>query len=262
MTTLPDWDFGALEELIQSRGDEVILETGVACACRRDDAIASLTTKDNQPSTLRKMNCQSCSGDGFIYRNARCVKGLLTSVQAGPNRRLLEGGYSVPGDAVFSPSMTIGPIGDFDKITLTYADFVGDGQNIMRGAAQHNENTGKPLGLLPTEDRLWYQPAAAVWCEDDNNVVYTQGSDFTLQDHTIRWVGNQPAKGTFYTLKYTAYLEWIVYNTPLLRMDNNRSLAQRVMLRKKHVAFSTGSRADTPAKRAEEQDRITTRAKI
>lgn len=259
---LPDWNFQVLEELIDARGDEVILETGVACTCRREDAIASMTTKENQPSTVRKMNCNECQGDGYLYRNARCVRGLVTSVEAGPNRKLLEGGYAVPGDAIFSPSLNAGRVSDFDRITFTHSVSVGDGQIIMRGAAQHNENQGLRIGVTVDEDRLYYMGDCAIWCEDATGGVYVQNADFVLEDKVIRWIGERPNKGTFYTLKYTAFLEWIVYNTPFTRIDNNRSLAQKVVLKKKHVAFSTGSFADTPAKRQEEQETFTTRAKI
>lgn len=259
---LPDWDFAKLDELIEARGDEVILETGVACTCRREDSTASMTTKDNQPSTLRRLNCLECQGDGYLYRNARCVRGLVTSIQAGPNRKLLEGGYAVAGDAVFSPSLNAGPVSDFDRITFTTSSFIGDGQVIMRGAASHNENQSLNIGVEDSEDRLWYMGDCSLWCEDSNGVVYEQGADFILKDKVIQWVGTQPNKGTFYTLKYTAFLEWIVYNTPLDRIDNSRSLAQKVIIRKKHVAFATGSKADTPTKRKEEEDRLTTRVKI
>jgi len=260
--TLPDWDFVVLEELVESRGDEVILETGVACVCRREDSAASMTTKDKQPTTLRKINCNECQGDGYIYRNARCVKGLITSIQAGPNRKLIEGGYAVAGDAVFSPSLSIGRIGDFDRITFTHSETIGDGQIIFRGAAQYNENQGLRTDLTVAEDRLYYLGDCAIWCEDENGVAYFQNADFVLEDKVIRWIGERPAIGIFYTLKYTAFLEWIVYNTPLERVDVGRSLAQKVVIRKKHVAFATGSFADTPAKRQTEQNSLTTRVKI
>jgi hypothetical protein len=260
--TLPDWNFQYLEELIEARGDAVILETGVACTCRREDALASLTTEGGQPATLRRLNCPTCQGDGFIYRNARCVRGLITSLQAGPNRKLLEGGYAVPGDVVFSPSLNIGILADFDKVTLTKSSPVGDGQVIMRGRGTRAENADRSTNLTDDEDRLWYHGDCAIWCEDENQVIYDQGADFVISGRVVRWLDKRPDVGTFYTLKYTAFLEWIVYNTPMARIDNSRSLGQKVVLRKKHVAFSTGSDADTPAKRQEEQNRLTTRVKI
>ena len=261
--TLPDWSFPRLEELIESRGDEVILETGVACTCRKEDALAGILTQENTVANIGQINCQRCHGDGYIYRNARVVKGLVTSIQAAPNRRLLEGGYAQAGDAVFSPSLQEEPVGDFDKITFLKSDFVGDGQVILRNAANIGENKGKNLGVSVTEDRLWYQAECAVWCEDAKGVVYSQGTDFVLEDRMIRWIGNKPNNGAFYTIKYRAYLEWIAYNTPLARRDQGRTLGQKVPIRKKHIAFSSGNiNLDTPSKRQEDQATFTTRVKL
>lgn len=253
-----------MEELIEARGDLVIHETGVACTCRSEDSYGSMTTTDNQPTTSRRMNCSMCRGEGYVFRNAQCIRGLITSIQAGPNRKLLEGGYAVAGDAVFSPSLNSPILTDFDRVTFTQCSPISDGQVILRGAALHNQNQLIEFGLAPNEDQLWYQGACALWCEDSNGVIYDQNTDFVLADKVIRWVpgGKSPDTGTFYTLKYTAYLEWIVYNTPMSRIDDGRSLAQKVILRKKHVAFFTANEANTPAKRAEEQTRLTTRTKL
>jgi hypothetical protein len=261
--TLPDWHFTSLEDLIQSRGDEVILETGVACTCRREDATAGLLSRENAPATLREIHCQRCTGEGFLYRNARVIKGLVTSIQSAPNRRLLEGGYGTVGDAVFSPSIIEAPLGDSDKITFLHASLVNDGQVIMRNAANYGDNKSKPLGVTNAEDRLWYNAECAIWCEDQKGVVYEQGTDFLLVDHTIKWIGNTPRDGLFYTLKYRAYLEWIVYNTPLFRIDGGNQLGQKVLIRKKHVAYHSGNIAlDTPAKRQEDQENFTIRTRF
>jgi len=257
-----DWDFPKLQELIDARGDEVIVETGVACTCRREDVLASMVERENQPSSIRQLYCIKCQGDGYIYRNARCIKGLITSIEAGPARKLLESGYAVQGDAIFSPSLDIDPLSDFDKITFLHDNTVGEGQVILRNAANLGENATRTTGVSRSEDRLWYQAACSYWCEDENGVVYSQDTDFILKDRLIRWIGNKPADGIFYTLKYSAYLEWIIYNTPLQRIDRDRSLGQRVLIRKKHVALSVGSPADTVEKRIEEQETLTTRVKI
>jgi hypothetical protein len=259
---LPDWDFVALEDLVQSRGDSVILETGVACTCRATDSTASLTTKENQPATLRRFNCTTCGGDGYIYRNARCAVGLVTSIQSGANRKLLEAGYAVAGDCVFSPSAAAGAVGDFDKVTFTTSAFVGEGQVIFRQGAFQNENNSLSMGLARNEDQLWYYADCAIWCEDQNGVVYSQGSDFVFDKKVIRWIGNSPNPGIFYTIKYKAFLEWIAYSTPMARIDVGRTLGQRVILRKKHVAYSTGSSAETPLDRQIEQQAFTTRTKV
>lgn len=257
-----DWDFSLLDELIEARGDEVVVETGVACTCRNQDLYASTILYQNSPASFRRMNCEQCQGDGFIFRNPRCVKGLLTSLDPGRNKVLIESGYAIPGDSVFSPGRCADDIADFDKITLLVPQNLNEGQVIMRGAAHMEENAQIPTDLATNEDRLWYVADTSVWCEDEDGVVYVQNGDFVFESKKIRWVGSQPAVGKLYTIKYTGYPEWIVYAQPFLRFDRGRSLGRKVLLRKKHVHFNTGSQAATPAERAEEADEFTSGVKI
>lgn len=249
-----DWDFNALESLIEDRGETVVHETGVACPCRAEDAIASATLTENRPTTRRRYGCEQCGGTGFIYRNAKCVKGLITSVESGRNRELLELGYAVPGDCTFSPSLYATQIQDFDRITLRYPTPVSSGQILMRNAANMGDNAMLNLGLTESQDRLWYEAVCATWCEDENGVLYTQDVDFTLDGKVVEWGGGKaPSHGTFYTIKYNAYLEWVCYATPLTRFDRNRKLGQRVLLRKVHVASLNDYEFDTVEKREERE---------
>lgn len=257
-----DWDFPKLESLIEDRGDIVIHETGIACTCRNDDAFGHFVNKNGQPVSSRRINCKLCQGDGLIFRNARVVKGLITSVNAGSGRRLMEDGYAVPGDCIFSPSMQIGIIGDFDRITMTTSTPISEGQVIVRNVARLGDNQTYEFNVDSDQDKLWYLPDSCIHCEDEDGTLYTQGTDFVFEDKTIRWVGNKPRDGKLYTIKYTAFLEWIAYASPFNRFDRNRSLAQRVLLKKKHTTNLTGSTADTPEKRKEEEVVFTTKTVI
>jgi hypothetical protein len=167
------------------------------------------------------------------------VRGLLTGINPG-NRTLIEAGYALPGDSVFSPERFSEHIADFDKITLMVPQDLNEGQVIMRGASHMEENAQIPTELKTAEDRLWYVADCAVWCEDEDGVVYSQGVDFEFESKKIRWIGARPYVGKLYTVRYTGYPEWIVYVSPFLRFDNGRSLGRKVLLRKKHVHFSTG----------------------
>lgn len=259
-----DWDFSLLESLIQDRGDTVIWETGIACPrCRRDDTTASFNEKNpNEAIRIREVNCPNCHGYGFIYRNATQVLGLLTQVNAG-NRQLIDIGIAMPGDCVFSPSLSACEMQDMDRVTLCVTDVLNEGQVIQRGAAHLSNARLRPTDLEETEDRLWYAGnGCAVWCEDANNVVYNADADFQIIDNKIRWIGNTPRDGVFYTLKYYYYPEWIVYASPLQRVDRGRNLQQRVVLRKKHVAFTAQTSVATPAQRQAEQIALTGRTKI
>jgi hypothetical protein len=257
-----DFDFARLDELIQARGEKVLIETAVACTCRNGDLHAALILREGKPANQRSLSCPQCQGDGFLYRNLRQIVGLVTSLDPGRNRQLYEMGYSVPGDAIFSPSLRAGYVTDFDRITMCKPEPTNEGQVIMRGAHTLEDNAQYVTDLEDNEDRLWYRPACAIWCEDSNGVVYSQGSDFVFEAKKMQWVGNQPDIGTLFTIKFTAYLEWVAYATPFDRVDRGRSLGQRVMIRKKHVTFTSDSPLDSPAYRAQKEVDFTTRTKI
>jgi hypothetical protein len=259
-----DWDFNGLESLIVDRGDEVIWETGIACPkCRREDTIASFNQVTNtQMTRMRLTNCNKCGGYNIIYRNATKVLGLITSLNGG-NRSLIDIGLAMPGDCVFSPSLRAQEMHDMDRVTMCVEDVFNEGQTIQRNAAHLSEARYVPTTLTVDEDRLWYASSGcSVWCEDEDSVVYDVGNDYQLIDNTIKWVGNRPADGKFYTLKYYYYPEWIVYASPLQRVDRGRNLQQRVLLRKKHVAFTTQTDKATPAQRQQEQLASTGRIKL
>jgi hypothetical protein len=160
-------------------------------------------------------------------------------------RNILDAGVAQPGDMQFSP----GPgeaggcgstrrVGNGDKFTATWDQPLDDGQTIVRGAAHMDENLRLEFNVNPDEDRLWYEPGSALWCEDEDGVVYKPG-DFELgPGRVIHWVGNRPQIGTKYTLKYTAYFEWIVWAPPQERVDHaNLDLGPLIFLRRRHIAF-------------------------
>lgn len=259
-----DWNFDLLEALIQDRGDYVIWETGVACpTCRRDDATTSFNERNpNEATRIRQVDCRTCHGYGFMYRNATKVLGLLTAVNAG-NRQLIDIGVAMPGDCTFSPSMYADEMQDMDKVTLCITDVLHEGQVIQRNAAHLSNASLLITDLTTQEDRLWYAgDGCAVWCEDQNNVVYDADSDFQIVDNIVRWIGKKPADGVFYTLKYSYYPEWVVYASPLQRVDRGRNLQQRVTLRKKHLAYMNATNTVTPGQRQAEQISLTGRSRI
>lgn len=257
-----DWDFARLDSLIQGRGEDVVVETAIACPCRNGDQYAALIEREGRPANQRIMGCPQCRGDGFLYRNARKIRGLVTSLNPVRDRTLLETGYAQPGDMLFSPELSADTISDFDKLTLLYPVDVNAGQVIMRGAAGLEENKLFVTDLEADEDRLWYEAVCAIWCEDINGVLYTENMDFKFEDHKIRWIGSAPDVGTLYTIKYEAYLEWVVYAQGMTRIDRCRTLGQQVLLRKKHVAFLTNDANDSVDTRASAELDFTTRTKI
>jgi hypothetical protein len=67
------------------------------------------------------------------------------------------------------------------------------------------------------------------------STAYIAGSDFTTNGKTITWVGNQPAQGTQYSLRYSAQFEWVAYMPPTPRIGFSGNLGQIVQLRRRHI---------------------------
>jgi len=231
-----DWSFPLHEGFINNRGENLLHETGIRCTCNLEDTMAGqITQGDGQvPRRRTIVSCPRCNGDGYLFRHARKVVGLITGISEQKQR--IETGWAEPGDCVLSVKpgyqVTAG-----DMITFTWGQPIPDGQVILRGAGSASENSSRVTHLAPNEDRIWYCATDAVWCEDEDGKVYSDG-DFKLDgSRVVTWMGNQPAVGKRYTIKYNAYLEWIAFMPPSVRRDRNRDLGTRVLLRKRHVVI-------------------------
>lgn len=238
--------FENLEDIFENRGTVVIHETAVKCTCQRDDAYEAMVFEGKR--RYRRTECGQCGGDNWIYRRPREVKGLITGITQ--NRQLVEAGWMIPGDCVFSPPPSLAPaIGDFDKITFKHAQPVTDGQVVVRGSATRHENASRQTGLKANEDRLYYIASRAIHCEDETGITYEEGQDFVFDGRKIVWNAHVPP-GRAYTLKYEGFLEWLAFVPPMERRDGEASLGQRVLLRKLHVARLNGP----PAKEIVEEN--------
>lgn len=224
--------------LINSRGLQMIHEFGLSCPCRAEDPHSSLLNdgKDNR----RDVFCVRCGQDGWLFRDPVLLTGMITNIRH--QRNILDAATTVPGDATFSPS-TNSPtckkrkIGTNDKLTATWPEPIDDGQIIRRGAGYTLATQGIVTELSENEDRLWYEPADAIWCEDEFGTIYDQNGDFVLgPGRIIKWIGNRPILNARYTIKYEAFFEWIVFQPPGERRDRDgANLGEIVFLRKRHI---------------------------
>ena len=252
-----DWDFVLMGEFNESRSEDVLVERGISCPCRGEDVYGSTIDHHNKSATRRIYGCRQCNGLGYIYRDPIVIRAAISSVETGRNRQLLEMGYAMPGDCMCSPGLRTREIQDFDRITVGYASPVSGGQIIMRNAANLNDNGMRDLGLDPVEDRLWYTADCVTWCEDSEGNVYAAGVDFVIEGKTLTWGSRRPTDGVMYTIKYNAFIEWIVYASPMTRFDRNRNLGQKVLLRKVHTALQNDYKFETAEKRAEQEIEFT-----
>ena len=222
-------NFRMQDGLIANRWQVVIHEIGIACTCRsgpRDEPVVGGSGK---------MHCNKCE-NGILYREPLQIMGLVVGTHS--TKQLLETGFVNPGDCILSVSPNLKtPPSDFDKITFTWPENVGEGQVIVRGLSAKNNPHNlelNPYGLKPNEDLLHYQGAHAIYCEDENGKVYNQDANFYFEGRKLVWVAG-PEENVRYTIKYKAYLEWLVYNSPMTRRDKNTDLGDRIALRKKHL---------------------------
>jgi hypothetical protein len=242
------FDLSLQDGLVGAHGANMIHEIGIRCTCAISDTFAGM--KDDGKQNRRNPFCPQCLGSGWLYRDPKTVKGIATSIRQ--QRNIIDAGYAVPGDMVFSPSIKgfecgARRIGTWDQLTATWEQPLDDGQVIVRGAATTGDNTGIKTDLSDNQDRLWYDPSSAIWCEDEDGVVYHEKTDFILgPGKVITWQGNKPNNNVRYNIKYNCFFEWISFQPPMPRLDkDNQSLGDVVFLRKKHVAFINEAAVET-----------------
>lgn len=252
---------GLQEGLVSSRGIDMIHEIGIACTCRVEDVYAS--TRDDGTDRRREPFCSRCGQDGFLFRSPEIIEGIFTGVRH--QRNVLDSGNYLPGDAIFSPSPNSPTctgqgrrIGTADKLTATWSEPIDEGQVLIRGSGNKAAAGGVLTQLADDEDRLWYEPSRLIWCEDEFGVIYESGADFELgPGKVIKWRGHQPVVGVKYSIKYEAFFEWIVWQPPTERVENDANLGELVNLRKRHLKLINDSPFASSDTKASLQTRVT-----
>lgn len=226
-----DFEYFYKDILIEDRYSVIIREVGVACPCRVEDTYSG-QQDDAIRKRIRSVDCNLCELEGYIFRSPQRMEGLLTGINI--RKEVSFYGIAAPGDCTFTPRIKINPpFSDFDRVTFTHSQQVGEGQIIVRGSGTLGESKTRKTYLQPNEDRLWFEADKAIHCEDEYGKIYKQGSDFELKTKTIVWLGAKPPIRTRYVLKYTGFFEWLVFSAPVERTDKGNNLGQRVLLRKR-----------------------------
>lgn len=250
------------EGLVNNRGVEMIHEIGMSCTCRVEDVFAGL--QGDGEDRRREPFCARCGQDGWLFRDPVLLTGIITGIRH--QRNILDVGSAHPGDATFSPRPNdpvcagdVRRVGAFDKLTATWPEPIDDGHVLRRGAGSKARLDGINTELDTNEDRLWYEPANAIWCEDEFGVVYIEDTDFELgPGKIIKWVGRTPADNVRFVIKYNAYFEWIVYQPPTERRDRGgKNLGELLQLRKRHVALINSSPFATSEDKQSLQAKVT-----
>ena len=231
-----DINFEAVEGLIGDRGDPVIHEISLPCACLQTDP-------EEGPMGHADPSCSKCRGRGYMYRDPVNMIGLLTGFNA--NQSWVIAGWVQPGDISFTPSTHARIISNFDRVTLC-APYPVEGQRIVRG--KNTAFSPRPPDLADNEDLLYWESGdeEAMWLEDVNGRVYQLG-EYELVGRRIRWIGGfGPPIGTGYSIRYRAYVEFIAWTGPTQIWDNKREVGRRVLLRRAVVESNPGNHTIRP----------------
>ena len=227
-------NFKTQDGLIANRGQVLVHEIGLSCTCRSGDL------RDPVLGAGGSMSCAHCE-NGWLYKKPRQIMGLIAGISY--QRQLNDEGFVSPGDCVLSVSPNLAtPPTDFDRITFTWPEPLGDGQVIVRGADAERDSS-----LNPNEDLLHYAGAGLIYCEDSEGHEYTQ-SDFYFEGRKLIW-NNPPTIRSRFTIKYEGYLSWIVFTTPQSRRDRDTSLGSRIILRKSHMVNLRTALDTTPVEK-------------
>lgn len=207
-------DLLSQRRLTRDRGEYVTHFPMQPCSCTG-------TSDKGQP----RPTCRVCAGTGRVYSTGRQLKGLVASINT-QDKALLQAGLAMPGDMTFSPDVapTI-PLHDYDMVQLSYS-FPYEGDIIVRGT-----------------DTLRYSPAQITSVQQHNphtgQVIIYSAAEYHIDGMRLVWQsGHGPPSGTAYSVRYEAIIDWIVYpGVTLPRIDRGTGLGQRVLLRKRHLAF-------------------------
>ncbi len=178
--------------------------------------------------------CPYCLRTGQRYEAGQEIVAVITGINR--QRAWLESGMATPSDLVMSLSpQESARVSDWDIVELSGWDAgqVTQGEIIKRS----------PLGLT---DQLQFQGVSALSCYSIDpetlavQQTYEQGLDFALSGKTLTWFGSPrplPEPESFYSLKYTALYQWVVFSPPGDRFDRGVSLGDKVMLRQRQTAM-------------------------
>jgi hypothetical protein len=191
---------------IQGHGTNAVVFPTVTCPC---------LTLDLQPDP----NDAACGGTGrLLVPDAQYTTMLLIQGDTS-HKSYLEPGTWVDGTirATTLPEIVLG---DRDRIRLVDVQELFDEEVLLRGV----------------QDTLRFSAGITVQYVTDRLTVYRPGVEYALTPpNRITWLagGRAPAVGTFYSVRYFAQPEYLVFlDMPKLRVEHRTAQSQVVTLRR------------------------------
>lgn len=220
------FNLSEFQDNIRKHGETVDYYRGMKCTC----TLLQTGTSYGDPNRADP-NCAACHGYGYVWIPSGQIRGLVSSISQ--EKELIQAGIAGPGDMVFSPDLRV-TLSDWDKIKLRWSDGIPwEGQLIQR-SSETTDDAMYEMVSVPEGGCISVDPTTG------DITTYEVGVDFNFSGKTIMWglSSNQPAPNSYYSIKYNASLDWIAFVPPEPRRERGTNLGQKVVLRKKHMAFN------------------------
>lgn len=174
------------------------------------------------------LDCRACGGTGLLYpMPGRHVLGIVSDVSL--HTELMALGVAQPGDLQISTQPGALHLEPWDLVFVPWTTGLPmNGELVTRGYG--------PTDALRYRARL-VEGAWSVVPATGTVTAYALGTDFTVDDRTVTWIGARPAAGDLYTIRYSGDFEWVVFNPPDQRVGFGVDLGQRALLRKRYLAL-------------------------
>jgi hypothetical protein len=210
-------------EFIRKHGEWLYFFRSMKCTC-------SLIPQGSMIADANRANpnCKACHGLGLIWQDQGQIIGLVQTVNQ--QKDLLQAGIAAPGDLVLSPDPRY-TISDYDKIQMNWGEGIPYEPQLLRRSATGGTDTAN-YTIMEVIECIQIDPTTG------NITTYVPEVDFTFDKKLITWIGNKPANGSVYSIKYSALIDWICFAPPQPRRERETNLGQKIIMRKKHlVAF-------------------------
>lgn len=190
---------------------------------------AALCPCSKTPRSPARNICQACFGLGYFYPNPPKV--LRCNVTQVTQNLILEAlGEMQPGDLVLEQQPGDPQIGRGDLIlTQWWRGEPDQGETVLRAS-----NTNVDVLSFRAQDVLW---AGTVDISTGVATTYRLGTDFEASGRNITWIGNSPAPGQQYSIKYTSNYEWVCYIPAMPIYEFGTNLGPRATMRKRQIAI-------------------------
>lgn len=198
------WDIKQ-NDLITDWGSPVTWEKSYRC---------TLADTQGRP----RYECPECAGFGHHYTDAKTIRVSATGMRF--ERRMLPGGDMISG-MMHASVRRSDPVGQFDRFTFLQ-EVVIVTELMQRSEVQDVDRIRNP----------WWSTIIFI---RNNDRVFVDGTDFTAAAGELRWIGERPNAGEWFSIRYQAHPQYVIIDPPQPRAAKQQQHVWSVVLRRRDL---------------------------